>query len=121
MRLNLASHQSFRGDGDLLYGGKHSDVSEMLLVKAQELITNGEFGIATVVAHTACEISAERAISQAFAAKGIAYLEDWADKVPEFKTSTMLCWGTKFRANLSGQISRNRRSADMASFTREKP
>lgn len=55
--------------------------SEMLLVKAQELITKGEFGIATVIAHTACEISAERAISQAFVAKGIAYLEDWADKV----------------------------------------
>ena len=55
--------------------------SETLLTKADELITKGEFGLAVVVAHTACEISAELAISQAFAAKGIVYLEDWADEV----------------------------------------
>ncbi|MGO9845092.1 MAG: hypothetical protein ACLPKT_00370 [Methylocella sp.] len=55
--------------------------SETLLTKADELITKGEFGLAVVVAHMACEISAELAISQAFAAKGIVYLEDWADEV----------------------------------------
>jgi ParB-like chromosome segregation protein Spo0J len=50
--------------------------SETLLAKAQELITNGEFSIATVVAHMACEIAAERAISRAFAKKSIKDLEE---------------------------------------------
>jgi hypothetical protein len=54
---------------------------ETLLTKAQELIAAGDFSLAVVVAQTACEISAERAISQAFAAKNIEYLEDWADDV----------------------------------------
>src|ERR1700730_10866338 len=36
---------------------------DMLLTKAQELITTGDFSIAVVVVHMACEISAERAIS----------------------------------------------------------
>jgi hypothetical protein len=49
---------------------------EALLTKAQELITTGDFSIAVVVAHMACEISAERAISRAFAVKGIGYLEE---------------------------------------------
>jgi Nudix N-terminal len=48
---------------------------EALLTKAQELIVNGDFSIAVVVAHMACEISVERAISQAFATKDIGYLE----------------------------------------------
>lgn len=50
--------------------------SETLLDKAQELIAKGDFSIAVVVAHMACEISAERAISRAFAEKGIEYLEE---------------------------------------------
>jgi len=54
---------------------------ETLLTKAQEFIAAGDFSIAVVVAHTACEISAERVISQAFAAKSIEYLEDWVDDV----------------------------------------
>jgi hypothetical protein len=54
---------------------------EPLLAKAQELITKGDmtkgdFSIAVVVAHLACEISAERAILRAFAAKGIKYRKD---------------------------------------------
>jgi hypothetical protein len=49
--------------------------SETLLAKAKELISGGDYSIATVVAHMACEISAERAISAAFAATGIEYLE----------------------------------------------
>jgi len=49
---------------------------EALLRKAQELIATGDFSIAVVVAHMACEISAERAISRAFAVKGIGYLEE---------------------------------------------
>ena len=49
---------------------------ERLLTTAKILIDNGEFSIAVVVAHMACEISTERALSQAFAAKGIEYLEE---------------------------------------------
>jgi hypothetical protein len=52
---------------------------DTLLVKAQELITNGDFGIAVMVAHLACEISADRAISQAFTKKRIKYLEKWVE------------------------------------------
>lgn len=49
---------------------------DTLLSKAQELIKAGNYDIATVVAHMACEIGAERAISRAFTARGIADLED---------------------------------------------
>jgi hypothetical protein len=50
--------------------------SETLLTKSQELISRGEFSIAVVVAHMACEIGAERAISRAFSGRGIEFLED---------------------------------------------
>jgi hypothetical protein len=50
--------------------------SETLLAKSQDLIAKGEFSIAVVVAHMACEISAERAISRAFVDKGIEDLEE---------------------------------------------
>ncbi len=49
--------------------------AETLLAKAHELIARGDFSIAVVVTHMACEIAAERAISQAFAEKSIEYLE----------------------------------------------
>ncbi len=49
---------------------------ETLLTKAQDLIASGDFSIAVVIAHMACEISAERVISRNFAAKGIGYLEE---------------------------------------------
>lgn len=57
---------------------------EAPLTKSQELIVNGDFSIAVVVAHMACEISVERAISRAFAEKGIGYLEE---SVEEFYSS----------------------------------
>jgi hypothetical protein len=47
-----------------------------LLTLSRKLIDDGEFGIAIVVAHMACEIATERTLSEAFAAKGIPYLED---------------------------------------------
>jgi hypothetical protein len=50
--------------------------SETLLDKARELIARGDFSIGVVVAHMACEISSERAISRAFTEKGIEYLEE---------------------------------------------
>jgi hypothetical protein len=48
---------------------------ERLLQLAGSLLADGEFSVAIVVAHMACEISAERALSQAFKAKGIAHLQ----------------------------------------------
>jgi hypothetical protein len=58
-------------DADLIY----ISYPEKLLTTAQELIEKGEFSIAVVVVHMACEISVERAISRAFKAKGIDYLQ----------------------------------------------
>jgi len=58
-------------DVDLIY----ISYPEKLLTAAQELIEKGEFSIAVVVAHMACEISVDRAISRAFKAKGIDYLQ----------------------------------------------
>jgi hypothetical protein len=50
--------------------------SEALLAKSQDLIAKNEFNIAIVVTHMACEIAAERAISRAFAAKGMEVLKE---------------------------------------------
>jgi hypothetical protein len=49
---------------------------QKLLTLAGRLIDEGEFGIAIVVAHMACEIATERSLSEAFVAKGLPYLED---------------------------------------------
>ena len=58
---------------------------EALLTTAQGLIARGDFSIAVVVAHMACEISAERALSRTFAAKGIEYLgESVGDLLPGY-------------------------------------
>jgi hypothetical protein len=66
-------------DGFNLVGSLTANIityPEALLTTAKDLIVNGQFSIAVVVAHIACEISTERALSQAFAAKGIEYLEE---------------------------------------------
>jgi hypothetical protein len=62
-------------DVDLIY----LSYPEKLLNAAQDLVEKGEFSIAVVVAHMACEISVERALSRAFKAKGIDYLEQPVD------------------------------------------
>jgi hypothetical protein len=49
---------------------------ERLLTVARSLIDQGEFSIAVVVAHMACEIATERSLSQSFVEKRIQYLED---------------------------------------------
>jgi hypothetical protein len=49
---------------------------QKLLTLARRLIDDGEFGIAVVVAHMACEIATERTLTEAFVSKGIPYLED---------------------------------------------
>jgi hypothetical protein len=58
-------------DVDLIY----VSYPEKLLTVAQDLIAKGEFSIAVVVAHMACEIGVERALLRAFKAKGIDFLE----------------------------------------------
>jgi hypothetical protein len=54
---------------------------EALLATAQDLIAKGEFSIAVVVAHMACEIGAERVLSRAFTTKGIGYLEESVEEL----------------------------------------
>lgn len=49
---------------------------EQLLTEVQELIDKEKFSLAVVVAQMACEISSERALTRAFADKGLDYLED---------------------------------------------
>ena len=49
---------------------------QKLLAVAKGLIDAGEYSIAVVVAHIACEVAADRAFTKAFAAKGLDYLEE---------------------------------------------
>jgi hypothetical protein len=49
---------------------------QKLLTLARRLIDDGDFGMAVVVAHVACEIATDLTLSEAFVAKGIPYLED---------------------------------------------
>ncbi len=49
---------------------------QTLLATSKGLLDSGQFGISVVVAHMACEVSVERALSAAFASKGLQYLED---------------------------------------------
>jgi hypothetical protein len=44
---------------------------QKLLTMTRKLIDDGEYSIAVVVAHMACEIAAERSFSEAFVTKGI--------------------------------------------------
>jgi hypothetical protein len=48
-----------------------------LLAIAHRLIDEGQFSIAVVVVHMACEVATEQRLSEAFARRGIKYLEDW--------------------------------------------
>ena len=49
---------------------------QKLLAFAEQLIGLGEHSISIVVAHMACEVATDRALSDAFKAKGLEYLED---------------------------------------------
>ena len=62
MKLSTGVFTLTGHDIDLIY----VSYPEKLLTAAQNLIEKGEFSIAVVVAHMACEISVERAISRAF-------------------------------------------------------
>jgi hypothetical protein len=49
---------------------------DKLLETAKRLFSEGEWSIAVVVAHMACEVAVERTLSQAFKSRGIENLED---------------------------------------------
>lgn len=75
---------------------------EKLLGTARDLIDKGEFSIAVVVAHMACEISVERALSRAFKSKGIDYLEQ-----PVFKLFPSYNLANKRVRNLYNAVTGN--------------
>ena len=50
--------------------------TDKLFDTARRLFHEGEYGIAVVVAHMACEVAVERALTKEFAARGLEYLED---------------------------------------------
>ena len=47
-----------------------------LLSTASDLLRQGQCGISVVVSHMACEVAAERALTESFINKGLAYLEE---------------------------------------------
>jgi hypothetical protein len=49
---------------------------QRLLKLTEKLIDDGEFSIAVVVAHMACEVATERSLAEAFVNRGIQHLED---------------------------------------------
>jgi hypothetical protein len=55
---------------------------EILLQTANRLFDNGEYAVAVIVAHTACEVAVERIISQFFAQSNIPQVADPVDKLP---------------------------------------
>src|SRR5262249_44391457 len=60
-----------------------------LLSTAQRLFNSGDYSIAVVVAHIACEVAVERAMAQAYSAKGLNYLEDAVgDLLPGYNLAT---------------------------------
>jgi hypothetical protein len=48
----------------------------ILLQAAQRFTDGGDYGVAVIVAHMACEVAAERALGAAFASRGISDLEE---------------------------------------------
>jgi hypothetical protein len=57
-----------------------TDYPSLLLKDAEDLIEQGRYGIAVVVAHMACEIAVQRSLSAAFAKKHIGELEESISK-----------------------------------------
>jgi hypothetical protein len=54
----------------------HASYPQILLAQARRFIDADHFGMGIVLAHTACEVATEQAMSQAFSTKGIQSLED---------------------------------------------
>lgn len=69
--LEVVMKASVTGQDDLI------TYSQALLGDARRLIDSGQFSMAVVVSHIACEIAMERFLFKAFASKGIQYLEKW--------------------------------------------
>lgn len=49
---------------------------QSLLQLARQLLTSGEYGVAVVVAHIACEVAVQRAFDRAFKTKNVHYLQE---------------------------------------------
>ncbi len=70
LEIHATVHVSVSAEGTVV------TYPQTLLGTCKGLIEDGQFGISVVVAHMACEVSVERALTAAFSAKGIEYLED---------------------------------------------
>jgi hypothetical protein len=99
---------------------------EALLSTANDLFKQSQFGIAVVVAHMACEVAAERALSASFIKRGVQYLEE---PVLGFlngynlaaERNRKLTWPsrmTRSTSDRSGRRSRSQRHVATASFIR---
>lgn len=62
--------------GDITGSIKIITYPQKLLATCKGFIEDGEYSISVVVAHMACEVATERALSAAFASKGLQYLEN---------------------------------------------
>lgn len=73
-RYELSSHAvcSTSASGQLTV----TTYPQALLATANALFERGEYGIAVVVAHMACEVSVERTMTEAFGRKSIGELEE---------------------------------------------
>ena len=87
--------------------------AETLLAKAQELITQGEFSIAVVVAHMACEIRVESALSRAFEEKNIVYLKE---PVLQFLSGSALAFSNAVTPALARFTTRARFAPDASAM-----
>ena len=54
---------------------------EVLLQTAKRLFDNNEYGVAVVVAHTACEVAVERVISQSLQQSNVSQIAEPVDKL----------------------------------------
>jgi hypothetical protein len=54
----------------------HGSYPEILLTQARQFIDADHYNIGIVLAHTACEVATEQAMSEAFSAKGLQLLKD---------------------------------------------
>jgi hypothetical protein len=63
------------GTSSVAVTGRAVPYAEALLTTAKQLSDQGQYSVAVIVAHMACEVAVERALTRAFAARKITYLE----------------------------------------------
>jgi hypothetical protein len=68
--------QHFTAAGTVTVDATVITYPQNLLALARMLIDEGRYGISVVVAHMACEVAAERSLTEAFLNRGIPDLED---------------------------------------------